>query len=247
MDRLSTTLSACTLHRWVLGSSPDLYSKLELQDSLVPVKKFPTNFTVSGVDLSSLIHRNLQKFQGNPRFSGLCQNPHFSYCDSEGRKGGRKAWSSTQSSGMPNKDKLACPSTPQNKANSQANSSSSDLNLQKCKQRAAGNGSVQGRNQNKNANTKSAHRLKQCSWTEETNRPGIQAIATTLHGKWYEILSAILIEMREAEPNSPGRKTKTQQTGTHALIENTAKGGDYASRAALANSNTRRIQTLWHW
>lgn len=45
---------------------------------------------------------------------------------------------------------------------------------------ATGNGSVQRRSQNQNANIKSAHRLKQCSCTDETNRPGIQAIATTL-------------------------------------------------------------------
>lgn len=39
--------------------------------------------------------------------------------------GGRKAWSSTQSSGMPSTDKLAGKSTPRNKASRQANSNTS--------------------------------------------------------------------------------------------------------------------------
>lgn len=72
-----------------------------------------------------------------------------------------------------------------------------------------------GRTENKNANTKSAHRLKQCSWTDETNRPVIRAIATTL--PWKVIgeaerkiptITAILTGMRETEPNTSGRKKR---------------------------------------
>lgn len=87
MARFATIRCTCTLHRWVFGSNPDFYPKLGLQGSLIPVKKFPTNLIVSEVDLSGPVHRNLQKFQGKPRMSGLCCNPYFFYWDSEG---GRK-------------------------------------------------------------------------------------------------------------------------------------------------------------
>lgn len=39
------------------------------------------------------------------------------------------------------------------------------------------------------------------------------------------------------------KKKKTQQTATHALMKNTSKEEEDASREALANSNTCHVQT----
>lgn len=80
-------------------------------------EKFPTNLIVSEVDLKGPVHRNLQKLPGNQRVS-VATNISSTVTV---KVGGRKAWSSTQSSGMSSKDKRAAKSTPRNKVSRQAN------------------------------------------------------------------------------------------------------------------------------
>lgn len=62
----------------------------------------------------------MKTFQGNTR-SLISVATHISSTMIV-KVGGRKAWSSTQSNGMPSKDKLAGKSTPRDKPSRQANS-----------------------------------------------------------------------------------------------------------------------------